>query len=40
MNLDVLSNYFSQLNKDKNVYDVSEVDRASYHTVFKNAYLN
>ena len=40
INLDVLSNYFSQLNKDKNVYDVSEVDRASDHTVFENAYLN
>ena len=34
------SKKFSQLNKDKNVHDVSEVDRASDHTVFENAYLN
>ena len=40
INLDVLSNYFSQLNKDENVYDVNEVDRATDHTAFENAYLN
>ena len=38
--LDVLSNYFSHLNKDANKYDDIEIERSSDNSVLENEFLN
>ena len=38
--LDVLSNYFSLLNKDENKYDDIEIERSSDNSVSENEFLN
>ena len=38
--LDVLSNYFSHLNKDENKYDDIEIERSSDNSVLENEFLN
>ena len=38
--MDVLTAYFTDLNEDKNTYDMNEVVRAEDKSMFENEFLN